>query len=514
MRLTVEPGEWWWGGAVADGTVMPFGAAPHRRDLATNAGRVDDPTAGANQSAPLLVSSRGRYVWSDEPFTFAFDGEGGLELTGPSAEPELKVVGTTLAEAFRGAASDHFPANGTTPAELMFAAPQYNTWIEMPYAPTQEGVLAYARGVLDAGFPPGLLMIDDRWSEDYGDWRFDPTRFGDPGAMITELHAWGFAVMLWLVQFVSPDSENSRTAAARGWLVREPDGRPAVREWWNGFSTLLDLTDPGAVGWLRRELDELRTTYGVDGFKLDAGDLRDHRATDVTYGAGGTRSATEQCEAWARLAAEYPFNELRACWKGGGRPLAQRLHDKPPTWGADGLGSLIPEVTAQGLIGHPYGCPDMVGGGELGGFLAGDPLDAELFVRWAQCSVLFPMVQFSLAPWRVLDERHLRAVTDAVALRQRLLPEILALVEHAGRTGEPILRPLAYHHPGYEQVHDQFLLGEDLLCAPVLVAGATTRRVAFPPGRWQAEDGTVVDGPAEHGVPVELGSIPWWRRVR
>jgi alpha-glucosidase (family GH31 glycosyl hydrolase) len=174
---------------------------------------------------------------------------------------------------------------------------------------------------------------------------------------------------------------------------------------------------------------------------------------------------------------------------------------------------LIPDVAAQGLIGHPYGCPDMVGGGELGGFLAGDPLDAELFVRWAQCSVLFPMVQFSLAPWRVLDAEHLQAVTDAVELRQRLLPEILALVEHASRTGEPILRPLAYHHAGYEQVRDEFLLGEDLLCAPVLEAGATTRNVTFPPGRWEAEDGTVVDGPVELGVPVGLGSIPWWRRV-
>ena len=122
-------------------------------------------------------------------------------------------------------------------------------------------------------------------------------------------------------------------------------------------------------------------------------------------------------------------------------------------------------------MGHPFGCPDMVGGGELRGFLHRDLFDDELFndelfVRWAQCSMLYPMVQFSSAPWRVLDDLHLLAVLDAVALRQRLLPEILELVGHAGRTGEPALRPLAYHHAGYEQVHDQVLLGEDLLCAP------------------------------------------------
>ena len=71
--------------------------------------------------------------------------------------------------------------------------------------------------------------------------------------------------------------------------------------------------------------------HGVDGFKFDGGDLRDYRTDDVSR---GRRGAAGQCEAWARLGVDYPFNEYRACWKMGGQPLAQRLHDKPPTWGA------------------------------------------------------------------------------------------------------------------------------------------------------------------------------------
>ena len=63
----------------------------------------------------------------------------------------------------------------------MFRAPQYNTWIEMPYRPTQDGVLAYAQGLLDAGLPPGVLMIDDRWSPAYGTWTFDPVSVPGPG---------------------------------------------------------------------------------------------------------------------------------------------------------------------------------------------------------------------------------------------------------------------------------------------------------------------------------------------
>jgi alpha-glucosidase (family GH31 glycosyl hydrolase) len=507
LHLDLQSDEHWWGGAVPDGQSMPFGDRPHRRDLATNAGLVDHPDDGANQSAPLLVSNTGRYVWSELPFSFAFDGVGGLDVVGTGVV--VGQAGDSLASAHRAVSRRYFPASGSIPAEQMFTAPQYNTWMEMPYRPTQERVLAYARGILDAGFPPGLIMIDDRWSRDYGAWQFDGVQFPDPAAMIGQLHAWGFSVMLWLVPFLSPDGDSFRGAVREGWLITGPDGEPVIRRWWNGYSALPDLTDPAALDWLRGELGHLQE-LGVDGFKFDGGDLRDHRVDDLTRGGDGP---TGQCEAWARFAAEYAFNELRACWKMGGRPLGQRLHDKPCRWGAGGLGSLIPESIAQALIGAVFNCPDMIGGGDVVDVLAGESIDPELFVRFAQCSALFPMMQFSLAPWRVLDADHLAAVAAAVELRQALLPEIMALVRQAADTGEPILRPLAYHHRGYDAVRDQFLLGEDLLVAPVLERGATMRRVLLPPGRWMAADGAGVTGPSEIEVPVTLVSLPWWRRV-
>jgi alpha-glucosidase (family GH31 glycosyl hydrolase) len=507
LHLDLRPDEHWWGGAVADGQVMPFGDRPHRRDLATNAGVLDRPGDGANQSAPLLVSSTGRYVWSELPFTFAFDGVGGLDIVGSGV-----VVGRSdgsLAAAHRAVSRRYFPASGAIPAEQMFTAPQYNTWMEMPYRPTQASVLAYAQGILEAGFPPGVIMVDDRWSRDYGAWQFDGTQFPDPAAMIDQLHAWGFSVMVWLVPFLSPDGDSFRHAVRQGWLITGADGEPIIRKWWNGYSALPDLTEPAALDWLRAELRQLQD-LGVDGFKFDAGDLRDYRVDDRTRAGDGP---TGQCQAWARFAAEYAFNELRACWKMGGRPLAQRLHDKPCRWGAGGLGSLIPEAIAQGLIGAVFNCPDMIGGGDAADVLDGESVDPELFVRFAQCSALFPMMQFSQAPWRVLDAEHLAAVRAAVELRQSLLPEIVTLVRHAADTGEPILRPLAYHHPGYHAVHDQFLLGEDLLVAPVLERGATSRTVRLPPGRWIAADGVTVSGPTEVEVAVTLASLPWWRRV-
>jgi len=505
--LDLAEGECWWGGAVADGQRMPFGRAALRRNLATSAGLLTNDQDGANQSAPFLISNRGRYIWSEDAFSFEFvDGTlgvtGGHPVVGAGPEP-------TLASAFRVASRTHFPPTGATPAAAMFLSPQYNTWMEMPYEPTQDGVLSYVRGLLDSGLPPGLVIIDDNWSPAYGTWQFDVSRFPDPTSMVRTLHAWGCPVMLWIVPFVSPDTHRFRDLEKNDLLVRNADGSTAIRHWWNGFSAVLDVSNPAAAAGLCEDLDCLVSEHGIDGFKFDAGDLRDFRSGDRN---AAMAEPTEQCEAWARIARRYRFNELRACWKMGGQPLAQRLHDKPPLWGARGLLSLVPECIAQGLIGHPFVCPDMVGGGDVNYCSADRPVDQELFVRYAQCAALFPMMQFSMAPARVLDADHLHAVQAAVRLRQSLANEILDLVNEAATSGEPILRPLAYHFSGYEHVHDQFLLGERILVAPVLRQRASTRSVEVPPGNWIDGDGHSFTGPDTVELPVGLESIPWFRR--
>jgi alpha-glucosidase (family GH31 glycosyl hydrolase) len=83
------------------------------------------------------------------------------------------------------------------------------------------------------------------------------------------------------------------------------------------------------------------------------------------------------------------YNELRASWKLGGQALVQRLGDKDYSWRATQL--LIPDMTAAGLLGHYYTCPDMVGGGQFGAFLNVKKFDEELIVRSCQVHALMPM---------------------------------------------------------------------------------------------------------------------------
>ena len=241
LMTKVEEGEFWWGGAVHDGAKMPLSAhSVYAIDLRRE-GR-------GNQSAPFFVSSHGRTVWSEEPFAISFD-HGILRAEG-SAPILLEQHGATLREGYLGGMKAHFPFDGRCPERAFYVTPQFNTWVELRYDHNRQAVLDYAHSLLSNGYAPGVLMIDDTWQEDYGVWRFHPGRFSDPAGMVKELHEMGFAVMVWAVPVVSPDSAPFRKALnTPGALIRGRDGKPVLIEWWNGYSAAIDFTNEAGRAW-------------------------------------------------------------------------------------------------------------------------------------------------------------------------------------------------------------------------------------------------------------------------
>ena len=182
--IAIAPGEAWYGLCVWDGCQMPITrASVYSRSL--------EPNPTANQSAPLFVSSHGRYLWCDTGLTVDIR-DGVIHASSGHGALELKEGFDTLRGAYLAAAAAHFPPQGKLPPEAFFTKPQYNTWIELAYDQTQENVLAYARRILDEGYPTGIIMIDDGWNEAYGTWEFSTGAFPDPGAMVYELHQMGF----------------------------------------------------------------------------------------------------------------------------------------------------------------------------------------------------------------------------------------------------------------------------------------------------------------------------------
>ena len=462
-------------------------------------------TSYYNQLQPLLLSTSGELVWCEEPFRFRVDKE--KILFDRSYAPLVyKKAGKSLRDAFLYASKNYFPPSGKMPPELFFSVPQYNTWIELTYNQNQKDILKYARSIIEKGMPPGIIMIDDNWQEDYGRWNFHPGRFPNPKAMIKELKELGFKVMLWVCPFVSADSDIYRELEKKRVFMLDETDKPAMVRWWNGVSAVLDLTNPESEKWFKGILNNLITEFGVDGFKLDAGDGRFYKGIKSLKKV----NPNTHTELFAKIGLSYPYNEYRATWKMGGQPLVQRLHDKSHDWGD--LKKLIPHMLLEGIMGYPFSCPDMIGGGQFTSFLDDAPIDQELVVRSTQVHALMPMMQFSVAPWRILDKRHFKAVLDAVNTRNRFKETILNLAKKASTNGEPIVRSMEYvfPHKGYVDITDQFMLGNSILVAPYLSKGEGSRKVVLPKGAWKSDTGKVYKGGKTITINVSLTRLPYF----
>ena len=546
MELTVKmlPNEHWWGGDVNNSNYMPYDATTEKFITTAGRGRI------TCQSAPFFLSDKGRYIWSDKGFDITFD-KGEIKCKG-----ELPIIlddsGKTLRDAFINAKRDRFPfTDGLTTEKLFYEVPQFNTWVELIKDQTEEGILRYAEGLYANGYTKGILMIDDGWQKEHGSWQFDPDKFKDPKGMIKKLHDMGFKIMLWISPYISLSSDRFLDLARdhgieteTGHILRLKDGRVAIHKWWNGYCAMFDLTKEGDRQALKEQLDVLVNEYGVDGFKFDGGDytwkpINEIDTFEVEGALGGASDAgvfagardpmrygwrlvdvkvptvDELNEAWVTFGMQYPFHEFKNHHKTGHLHLITRLFDKAHKWGESGLKDLIPQGILVGVLGFPFLCPDMVGGGSWTYFTQENlsKLDHDLFVRMAQCSALFPMMQFSAAPWRVLSKEHAGYCLDMARLHEKMSGYIIEQVEKSEVTGEPILRNMEYQFPneGLFDNKEQFMLGDKYLVAPVLEKGAVTKKVAFPKGEWKCMNtGKIYQGGTTIEVDAPINVLPYF----
>jgi len=513
MQLNVKflDDEYFWGGPTCAGTEMPI--------CASSKYNADFTRAMPNQFTTLFLSSKGRYIWSDGPFKIRIENG---ELCFDGKDFELYDGGSCLRDAYLAAMQKHFPFENKRLPREFFKTAQYNTWMEFTYTPTQEGIIEYANTIIEKGFKPGILMIDEGWQDHYGNWKFAKERFPDPKAMVDSLHALGFKVMLWVTPFVTADGADFAKSQFKEinpkWYktqyVRNAAGRVALFNWWNGVSAALDFTKESDRKFLDEKLQFLIENYGVDGFKFDGGSYHLYHAKNVVNGPmPDDYDPVSLNIAWNELGTKYEYHEFKDTYNGGGKAVIQRLSDRSHVW-QGGADTLVPCALVQGLMGYPYICPDMIGGGSwIYNYYENFEVDGELFIRMAQASALFPMMQFSWAPWRVLSDEHFEIVKSAAELHSALADEIIQLIDNTN--GEPIIRALEYNYPhcSYEKITDQFMLGDSILVCPVVTKGTFEKDIVFPEGHWADSDGNEYAGPATIRLSTPLDKLLWFRKV-
>ena len=523
FTTVVKPleGEKWWGGAVNDGGEMPYSTTKREKDLGL------ENEHGA--VAPFLVSSAGRYVWSDRPFRFSFL-DGVLTVVSRFEKVEPVVAGKTLKEAYLQACRRHFPFDGRIPAELLFTMPQWNNWMEIAIqGMKQSSVDAYTDALAASGFPCGVYMMDGGWLSHMGSYAFHAEDYPDPKGMFDRIRRNGWKSMIWTAHFVSPDSREFKALRyGPGYMIQgldllayrqEENAKLAARRrtagvvwWWSGISAVYDLTYGPGRDYYVKTLKDFAAKYGIDGFKFDAGDTR--RLCESVRFHDTAKEAVDYAHEYVKLGADnFPYNEYRCGYRTGGMPVMQRLHDQKHSW--DAHGKVNSSMLAAGLLGSPYIVADMIGGGRGGTFRPGGYFCEKLFVRSCAQQALHPMMQFSAAPWRYLKPENVEICKAFANLHVGFGPYILELARHASRTGEPIMRSMEYEFPGqgFARAMTQFMLGTKWLVAPV-VNEDDSLKVELPKGRWRDDLGEVHEGPKVLELKdVPLARLPRYERI-
>ncbi|MCW5805566.1 MAG: hypothetical protein KIT31_24565 [Deltaproteobacteria bacterium] len=425
-------------------------------------------------------------------------------------------------------------ARPAVPPRWAFAPQQWrNVWN------SSTEMLDDAREMRTRRIPGSVMWIDNPWQTAYNTFVIDEARFAQADALMTELARQGYKVLFWSTPYVGLTAETLADhveGAARGFFVTDDVGAVLDYPWQNGPGALVDFTRAGAIAWWRERIARV-VARGASGFKLDFGE-------DLVPDLGGTiltmtLAAGDNSSHHARYAAGYHDAYLGALPPGDGFLITRAgawgeqatntaiwpgdLDSDFTDFGVDngagkanvgGLPSAISRGLALSVSGYPFY------GSDIGGF-RGFPT-TEALLRWAQYASLGTIMQLggggkSHDPWdTTLFDPGADATYKVYAdLHMQLNPLLWTLANRAGADGTPVTRPAAF-------VHDcacddaMFLLGDDLLVAPVVTAGATTRTAVLPPGIWvDRATGLAAtgDGTTAITVPAPLAVLPMWQRA-
>lgn len=395
---------------------------------------------------------------------------------------------------------------------------------------TAEDVRQVASGFQQHDLPLSAIHLDIDYMDGYRVFTVDKQRFPDLKALSAELAVQGVRLVTILDPGVKRDPHYDvfqDGLAARAFCSL--DGRtPYTGLVWPGKSVYPDFTDPAARRWWGQYYPRLLEA-GVSGFWHDMneptsfgawGDMSlplplrhnldgqpgDHHLAHNLYALQMNRAGYEALR--QHRPSTRPWLLSRSGWAGQQRYAWSWTADTETSWGA--LRMTLVTVLGMALSGFPYCGPD------IGGF-SGSP-DEELMVRWFQLGSLLPFFRIHSStgtarrePWEFGD-RALGIMRTHLKLRQRLLPYLYTLAWQASQTGVPLVRPLFWQAPDRQElweVQDAYLLGNDLLVAPAMEAGALSRQVQLPPGEW-------VDfwtrkrliGPGAHTLASPLERLP------
>ena len=479
----------------------------------------------AYKNVPFYLTNRGYGVLVDHPehvsFEVASEVVEQVQFSVPGEALEyLVILGPTPAEVL-----ERYTRLTGRPAKV--PAWSYGLWLSTSFTTEYDEatVTGFVDGMARRDLPLSVLHFDCFWMRAFHwtDLRWDPAVFPDPEGMLARLHDRGLRVSVWLNPYVAQRSALFDEAADAGYLVQRPDGSVWQWDMWQAGMGLVDFTNPAATAWFQGKVRAL-LAQGVDAVKTDFGE---RIPTDVVWHDGSRPDAMHNL--YAQLYNRAVFEVLerergageavvfaRAATVGGQR--------QPVHWGGDSSSSFV--SMAESLRG---GLSLTLSGfgfwsHDIGGF-EGSP-DPAVFKRWVAFGLMSSHSRLHgsdsyRVPW-VFDDDAADPAQSAVEVTRRftrlkleLMPYLYAAGLEAHERGVPIMRAMLLEFagdPAVEYLDRQYMLGHDLLVAPVFTADGDVEYF-LPAGRWTnlLTDEVAVGG-GWRRERHEFTSVPLWVR--
>ena len=502
------------------------------------------------ESGPRVIAGDAHTTYFPMPYFVSADGIGALLETTRRTRADLCATNDRIAwfEVFGEHELSILVFRGPAPLDVI---DQLGAHIGRPKVPPSwalglwigaqggtDSVNAIAAELESAQIPATALWVQDwtgvRGNIDGGSgveyrWEVDPEHYANLPGQVASLRTRGLRFLAYANSFVDAGLDNHfDDMAAADLLIKNGDGEAYVFGAPNGQSSLPDLTNPAARAYVKEALTNMVTDFGFDGWMSDFGEWL---PTDAVLADGTDALAYHNVYPveWQRLWREV-MDETRpdgdyAVFARSGYTGAQAI--APLYWigdqetsfaGGDGLPTVVPAMLNLGLSGIAVTTHDIAGFSSLDG-----PSDKELYMRWTELGAFSPIMRTHDGnakddnwSWNS-DAETLAHFARFARVHQALLPELTALAEEAARTSAPLVRHLILHYPEDTRarpISDQYLLGPDLLVAPITERGQLSHTVYLPAGVWfHVWTGDRYDGGQTIEIEAPLGSPPVFSRA-
>ncbi|MBE6731821.1 MAG: glycoside hydrolase family 31 protein [Ruminococcaceae bacterium] len=412
---------------------------------------------------------------------------------------------------------------------------------------TQEELLNIARGYYERKIPVDIIVVDFfHWTK-MGEWKFDPEFWPDPEAMVKELESMGIKLVVSVWPTVDKDSENMPYMRDNDLLIRTKSGLSYQMDCVSP-AEFADMTNPETREYVFDIIKNNYLTKGVSQFWLDV--------AEPEYGAPNHENYRYYKGDGLEVANAFPMEYVKMFYEGmhkvGRSDVISLVRC---AWaGSQKYGALAwsgdvrstfrtfkRQVKAGlniGLAGIPWWNADI--GGFMGGNIETDEFK-ELLMRWFAFGAFSPVMRLhgdrdphTKKPLVSSDgkpcagsgadnevwsygenvEKVLRKFID---IRYKLKPYIKEISEEASLNGSPMMRTLFYEFENDKKawdIEDEYMLGGDLLVAPVFEAGVTERKVYLPAGETWVEIATGIkyEGGAYVKTKADIDVIPVFAR--